>query len=694
MADTPVDRIEPGRETTGFAPLLDWNGPLGSPRFDLITPDMILPALRAAIADHAAEREAIAGSAEPADFENTFVALERSGARLARVRRLFYMLTSAQADPAIRAIEEEVSALLTAHGSRGAQDPRLFARIAGVHAQRARSDLSSSQVRLVERIYDGFIAGGAALDDQGKARLAEIDTRLAKASIAFSQNVMAVTNGWSLIVDADDLTGLPAPVVAAAAARAEAAGHAGGYAIGLDRTDYEAFLTFSDRRDLRERLWHAFVGRCTGGGEDNRPLIAEILALRQEAARLLGYPDYATMRLKDSMAATPEAAQAFLMRLWAPAVRKAMEEASLLQRRINAGSAPYRLEPWDWRFHAEQVRVELYALDGAALREHLRLDAVRAAAFATARRLYGLTFVERPDLPVYHPDVQAWEVRDEAHSVGILYTDYLARPEKHGGAWMGSLRVQERMDGPVLPIVYVVANFAGALDRTETRLSLDEARTLFHEFGHALHALLSDVTYPSQAGTMVARDFVEFPSKLMEHWISDAALLAPMGVPADLIAAIDRADDYGQGFATVELTAASLVDLALHRASDVVDPLSFADHLLDGHAMPPMIVMRHQLPVFTHIFDGGYASAYYSYLWSEMLDWDAFAAFTETRDIFDAGVGARFRAEILAPGDSRDPAGSFAAFRGRSPREAYLLAARGLIDETIVEPPDGRADRG
>lgn len=685
MADTLSHRNWTEGDPVGFAPLLDWDGPLGSPRFDLISPDMFLPALRAVIAEHAAEREAIAGLAEPADFENSIAALERSGTRLARVRRLFYMLASAQADPAIRAIEEEVSALLTAHGSRGAQDPRLFARIAAVHAQRTQSGLSSSQIRLVESIYDGFVAGGAALDDQGKARLAEIDARLAKASIAFSQNVMAATNGWSLILDADNLTGLPAPVVAAAAARADAAGHPGRYVIGLDRTDYEAFLTFSDRRDLREKLWRAFVGRCTGGGEDNRPLMTEILALRQEAARLLGYPDYATMRLKNSMAGTPEAAEAFLLRLWAPAVRKAMDEASLLQRRINAGPAPHRLEPWDWRFHAEQVRVELYALNGAALREHLRLDAVRAAAFATARRLYGLTFVERPDLPVYHPDVQAWEVRDKAHSLGILYTDYLARPEKHGGAWMGSLRVQERMDGPVLPIIYLVANFAGALERSETRLSLDEARTLFHEFGHALHALLSDVTYPSQAGTAVARDFVEFPSKLMEHWIIDAALLAPMGVPADLIAAIDRADDYGQGFATVELTAASLVDLALHRASDVLDPLGFADHLLDGHAMPPMIVMRHQLPVFTHIFDGGYASAYYSYLWSEMLDWDAFAAFTEEGDIFDAGTGARFRAEILAQGDSRDPAISFAAFRGRPPREGFLLAARGLTEDDQID---------
>ena len=423
-------------------------------------------------------------------------------------------------------------------------------------------------------------------------------------------------------------------------------------------------------------MWRAFVTRCDGGAHDNWPILAEMVALRQERARLLGYATYAEAKLDDSMARTPAAAMALMDRMWAPARASALAEQAELE-----ALAGVPIAAWDWRFYAEQVRRDRYALDGAAVKQHLTLDAVRASAFACAEKLYGLTFAERDDVPVYHPEVRAWAVSDAAGApAGLLYTDYIARPEKHGGAWMGSIRVQERLDAAVLPIVYTVANFSKAPQPGQTRLSLDEARTLFHEFGHALHALLSDVTYPSLSGTSVARDFVEFPSKFMEHWIVSPDVLAGLGVPPALIAAIGQADAFGQGFATVELLASSIVDLAIHDTPDAAaDVRTIEASTLARLAVPAAIGMRHRLPHFTHVFDGGYAAAYYSYLWSEVLDADAFAAFEDAGDMFDAKLAGRFRSAILARGDSRDPAESFLAFRGRAPDESYLLKARNLV---------------
>jgi len=666
--------------------LMPWTAPLEAPPFDRVRPDDFLPAFATAIVDHDRELAAIRSEQAPADFNNSLAALERAGEGLARVRRIFGTLSSAQAVPAIRSIEAEVSALLTRHGTSLSHDPALYARVAAVHAARDAAGLTPEQRRLVENVHDGFVAGGAALDEPGKARLAAIDQRLSALSVRFGQNVLAATNGWSMLLDADDLDGLPDAVRAAAAARAEQAGEPGHYRFTLDRTDLEAFLTFSARRDLRERIWRGFTGRCDGDAHDNVPLIAEILALRDEKARLLGYADFASFKLDDCMAATPDAAQGLLERVWGPARLRAAAEAAELQRLIDADGGGFTLAAWDWRFYAERIRRDRFDLDGAALKQYLRLGSVRGAAFDAAGRLYGLQFVRRADVPVYHTDVDAWEVRDSSGDpIGLLYTDYLARPDKHGGAWMGSLRVQERLDGIVRPIVYTVANFAAAPDPDATSLSLDEARTLFHEFGHALHALLSNVIYPSLAGTSVPRDFVEFPSKFMEHWIVDPAVLAGMGVPADLIAAIGRAETYGQGFATVEFVASALIDLALHRASAAgADPTAFAEAELARLGMPDAIGMRHRLPYFTHIFDGGYASAYYSYLWSEVLDADAFEAFVEAGDIFDPATAHRFRDEILVRGDSRDPMDSFIAFRGRRPDEAPLLRSRGLIDPTAI----------
>ncbi|MFD1952473.1 M3 family metallopeptidase [Sphingomonas arantia] len=658
--------------------LADWDTPFGAPPFDLIEADHFLPALEIAMAEKMAEIRAIADATGPATFDSVIAPLERSGAALAKVGRVFWTLSSAHGDAGIRAIEAEVSERMSAHGTAISHDPALFARVAAVWEARELAGLTAEQLRLVDNVYHGFVNGGAGLNPADKARFAAIDARLAALSVKFGQNVMGAVGDWSLVADEAEVDGLPTAVREAAAARAAAEGLAGRYRFMLDRGDFEAVTTFATNRELRETMWRAFTQRCDGSAYDNNPLVAEIVALRRESAALLGHATYADYKLVDSMAASPDAAHALLMRLWGPAREKAIVETATLQRLADRDGV--MIAPWDWRYYAEQVRREEYALDAGAVRALLRVEGVRAAAFDVAGRLYGLRFVARPDVPVYHPDVTAWDVRDAAgEAVGLLYTDYFARPTKHGGAWMGSLRVQERMDGPVLPIVYTVANFSKAPVAAESRLSLDEARTLFHEFGHALHALLSNVTYPSLAGTAVARDFVEFPSKFMEHWIVAPEVLRRFGMDDAMIAAIGAGDGFGQGFSTVELTGSSIVDLALHRATGPVEAPAFEAAMLAELQMPDAIVLRHRLPHFTHVFDGGYAAAYYSYLWAEVLDEDAFDSFAEPGRLFDRGLAERFRDEVLARGDSRDPMLSFVAFRGRGPDEAPLLRQRGLV---------------
>ena len=657
--------------------LADWSGPLGTPDFSAFAAADFLPAFDAAIAQSRLEVSAITSDAASPTFANVIAAYERSGAVLARVKRIFWMLSSAEADDAIHAIEAEVSAKLTAFGSELSHDSALFARVKAVWE--ARSTLTPEQARLVDNSYKAFVAGGANLDHKRQQRLAAIDERLSALGVAFGQNVLAATNAGEVSIAKSQASGIPADLLDGAAKRQTARGLPNQFVFVLDRGVYEGLLTFADDRATREAAWRGFTGRCQSGPHDNLPLIAEIVALRQERAGLLGYASYADFALEDSMARTPDAAAGLMDRVWRPGLEQARREQAELQAIVDRDADGFQLEAWDWRYFADRIRRERYAYDAGAIRAHLSLGKVRAAAFAAAGRLYGLRFERRSDISVYQRDVSAWAVSDDGGAaVGVLYTDYLARPEKHGGAWMGSLRVQEKMDGPVLPIVYAVANFAGA-SNDDALLSLDEARTLFHEFGHALHALLSDVTYPSLAGTAVARDFVEFPSKLMEHWVASPEALAGFGVPAALAKAVERAEQFGQGFATVEFLASALVDLALHRTlPPPIDIAAFEADTLAALAMPSAIGMRHRLAYFTHVFDGGYASAYYSYLWSEVLDADVFAAFTERSDLFDAELAGKLRREVLARGDSRDPLDSFIAFRGRPPEEGALLRSRCL----------------
>lgn len=564
--------------------------------------------------------------------------------------------------------------MLTDHGTATAHDPRLFDRVDRLWARRDDLGLDDAQMRLLTGSRRGFIDGGALLDAERKQRFAAIQQELSALSTRFGQAVLATTSAWSMHLSAEDCGGLPPAMFASTAARAAADGLAG-HVVTLGRGDVESFLAFAHRRDLRERIWHAFVGRCSSGPHDNRDILAAILALRREKAKLLGEQTYADYALRDTMAGTPEAADALLMRVWTPALARARAEQAELQQLADADGVS--IAAWDWRYYAEQVRRDRLALDGGAVRMFLTLDGVRNAAFRVAGQLYGLQFRSRDDLPTWHPDARAWAVTGgDGQEIGLLYTDFAARPEKHGGAWMGTLRVQEAIDGPVRPIVYVVANFATD-DGGDAGLSIDESRTLFHEFGHALHALLSDVTYPSQAGTAVTRDFVEFPSKFMEHWIVAPAVLADLGVPAPLADAIGRADDVGQGFATIEFLASAILDLALHRLTEPVDPITYGEQLLASLGLPHTIVPRHGLTHFTHVFDGGYASQYYSYLWAEVLDADAFDAFADNQ--FDKTLADRFARDILAQGDSRDPLASFIAFRGRPPREDALLRSRGLL---------------
>ncbi len=650
----------------------------GAPPFDRIHAAHILPALQETIALHRAELAAIVADPAPPDFGNTIEALERAGEALARVRRVFWLLSGVKVDADLQVIEEEANALLSRHGTAIGHDAGLFARIDAVWRQRDALGLDEAQRRLLETSHRGFVRGGALLDAERKARFAAIDERLSTLSLTFGRNVLGATDAWSMVLGEDELAGLPDTMRGAAARRAEKAGVAG-YLFTLDRGVFEDMLTYSANRDVRERIWRGFAGRCDdGGADDNNAIIAEIITLRHERAVLLGYGCHADYALEDSMAKTPAAAHGLMARVWAPAVAQAHAEQADLQALIDADGGNFALEAWDWRFYAERLRRRRLDLDGAAVSAYFTLDKVRAAAFAAAQRLYGLE-IARADYPVYHPDAQSWTVTGANGRRALLYTDYYARAGKHGGAWMGSLRVQEKLDGETPPIIYTVANFAKPAPGADTIVSIDEARTLFHEFGHALHALLSDVTYPSQSGTAVARDFVEFPSKLMEHWVLAPDALAGFGIPEPLVAAIQRAERFGQGFATVEFLASAFVDLAIHRADpDGLDPRVFAANELASIGCPPQIGMRHRLPCFTHIFDGGYAAAYYSYLWSEVLDADAFEAFEESGDIFDPAIAHRFRDEVLARGDARDPLASFIAFRGRPPEEGALLRMRGL----------------
>jgi peptidyl-dipeptidase Dcp len=672
--------------------LAPWTAPFGAPPFSDIRPEHFRPAFDAEIAGQKSAVDAIAGAEVEPSFDNTIVAMEKSGLRLDQIASVFFALSGADTNDALEAIEREIAPVLARHSTEIALNAPLFRRIDALFGQRDRLGLNPEQLRVLERYHTIFVRAGARLDEAGKRRLAEINERLAVLGTLFSQNVLADEKAYTLVLEGEaDLAGLPGWLIAAAAEAANERGLAGKHVITLSRSSIEPFLVFSRRRDLREKAFAAWVKRGeNGGASDNRALMAEMIALRAERARLLGYASYAEFRLTDTMAKTPGAAVDLLNSVWAPAQKRAAAEAKELQALIAAEGGNFELAPWDWRHYSEKVRKARFDFDSDELKPYLPLEKMIAAAFHTAGRLFGLAFEERADVPVYHPDVRAWKVTGiGGRLVGLFYGDYFARTSKRSGAWMNALRDQQRLTGDVRPIVVNVMNFSKPPEGAPALLSFDDARTLFHEFGHALHGLLSDVTYPLIAGTNVARDFVELPSQLFEHWLERPEILRQFAIhvetgaamPEALLNKVLAARAFNQGFATVEYTSSALVDMDLHLLPEAgeVDVVAFERGVLERIGMPPAIAMRHRTPHFQHIFSGdGYAAGYYSYLWSEVLDADAFEAFEETRDIFDPATARRLHDTIYSAGYLRDPADAYRAFRGRAPDPAALLKKRGL----------------
>lgn len=697
MSDTTARETEPdaagatGPGTTN--PLLaDWTGPFGLPPFGAIAAHHFEPAFEAALATARAEVDAIAADPAEPDFDNTIAALERAGRDLTRVASVFFNLAGSHTSEELQRIERAMAPRLARHASETLLNQALYGRVDRLWQAREQLGLDDEQARVLERTQRMFRRAGAALDEAGRARMAEITQRLAELGTRFAQNVLADEAGFKLVLeDEADLAGLPAFLRQAAAEAASERGLAGKHVITLSRSLIEPFLQFSTRRDLREAAFRAWILRGEMGGDnDNRAVIGEILALRAERAALLGFDSFAAYKLDDTMAGTPQAVRDLLETVWTPAVAQARREAEALQQLAADSGDNITLAPWDWRFYAERLRSRDHALDEAELKPYFQLETMIAAAFHTASRLFGLSFREIEGLDLYHPDVRAFEVSDaDGRHVGLFLGDYFNRSTKRSGAWMSAYRRQEKLSGDIRPIIVNVMNFAKAPKGQPTLLTFDDARTLFHEFGHALHGLLSDVTYPMISGTSVARDFVELPSQLFEHWLSEPEVLtrfarhvdtgAPM--PADLMARVLAARNFNQGFATVEYLASALFDLDVHGNPDAaameVDVLE--EETLYRIGMPAEITMRHRPTHFAHIFSGdGYSAGYYSYMWSEVMDADAFTAFEETGDVFNAELARRLREAIYAAGGRQDPKDAYVAFRGALPDATALLRKRGF----------------
>jgi len=668
-------------------PLLGtWNTPFGLPPFDAIRDEDFAPAFEAGLAEARANVAAIAADPAEPTFANVIEALEVSETTLDRVANLFFNLASADSNPAREALQRDLAPKLAAWGSEKILDRALFARVDAVWQQRETLDLTAEQARVLELWHRMFVRAGAALDPAEGARMAEINQRLAVLGTQFSQNLLADERDWFMDLAEDDLAGLPDYLVTALRDEGQARGRPGPV-LTLNRSLIVPFLQSSPRRDLRETGWKAWVARGENGGPtDNRDIVRETLALRHERARLLGKPDFATWKLETEMAGNPAAVRDLLERVWGPARAQAERDADAMTGLLGQDGINGPLEPWDWRFYAERRRVALHDFDEAALKPYLSLDAMIAAAFDCANRLFGLEFSPL-DVPLHHPDARAWEVTRDGRQVAIFIGDYFARGSKRSGAWMSDFREQHRFGGVQTPVILNVCNFVKG---TPALLSWDDARTLFHEFGHALHGMLSDVTYGSVAGTAVARDFVELPSQLYEHWLSVPEVLerharhwqtgAPM--PADLRERLLAAATWDQGFATVEYLASALVDLAFHEGEPPADPMARQAEVLAAIGLPRAITMRHATPHFSHVFSGGgYASGYYSYMWSEVMDADAFEAFEEAGNPFDPDVARALHDDILSRGGSAEADSLYLAFRGRMPGPDALLRGRGLLDE-------------
>ncbi|WNG60137.1 M3 family metallopeptidase [Archangium gephyra] len=690
----PAAQSAPAQAAPVQNPLLvKWTGPYGGvPPFDKVRVEQFKPALEAAMEEFRQEIAAIVNDPAAPTFENTIAAMESVGKTLDDVETLYGIWGSTMSGPEHQAIQREMAPRLAAFGDEITQNEKLFRRIEAVYQSPDKAKLTPEQQRLTWLRYTNFVRAGAKLDAEAKKRLASINQRLASLYTGFGQNVLADEENYVVVLESEaDLAGLPDSVRAGAAAAAETRGMKGKWAITNTRSSMEPFLTYSARRDLREKVWRNYVNRGDNGdARDNNQIISEVLQLRAERAKLLGYATHAHWRLENAMAKTPERAMQLMEAVWTPAVARAREEVADMQAIANKEGAKLKIEPWDYRYYAEKVRKAKYDLDQNEVKPYLQLEKLREGMFWVAGELFGFSFTPVNDVPVYHPDVRVWEVKDKASGkhVGLWYFDPYARQGKRSGAWMNAYRSQERYKDEVTTIVSNNSNFVKGAPGEPVLISWTDAETLFHEFGHALHGLNSNVTYPTLSGTAVARDYVEFPSQLLEHWLSTPEVLNTYAlhyqtgkpIPAALVAKIEKASNFNQGFDTVEYLSSALVDMKLHLAgSQKIDADAFERDTLGALGMPKEIVMRHRTPQFGHVFaSDGYSAGYYSYLWSDTLTADAFEAFTEGKGAYDRTVADRLRKNVFSVGNTVDPAEAYRGFRGKDAGTDALMRKRGF----------------
>lgn len=690
----PVESVsEPAASAERDNPLLaEWNTPFGVPPFDRIESTDYLPAMRDGVQQQQSEIDAIVANPDAPTFENTIVALEVSGSTLNAVRRVFFAVNGAHADDVIRDTARTIAPELSAHRDNIFLNAALFERVDAVYNMRDQLDLNAEQQRLLEETHKEFVRSGANLEPDAQARLREINSELATLSQQFQENVLDETNEFELLVtERADLGNLPVSLVALAAEEAKRRGHDCDecWAFTLQRPSINPFLQYSPNREMRRTMFEGYAMRGDNDNDsDNKAIVQRTVQLRAERAALMGYETHAHFVLSDNMAGTPQNAYELLDRVWKPALSVSKEERAALQAMMKEDGIDDALRGWDWRYYTEKVRKAKYDFDEATLRPYFEVNAVRDGVFALATELFGITFEQLDNVPTWHPDQQVFEVREaDGSHLAILYMDFFARETKRGGAWMNALRSQSNVDGYVTPIITNNFNYPAPTEDSPSLLSLGEAETLFHEFGHALHGMFSDVTYESLAGTSVPRDFVELPSQIMENWMREPEVLALFAkhyqsgeqIPQESIDKIRESATFNQGFATVEYVAAAYLDLAYHTldSTEAVEPRAFEDGAMTDIGLIEEIIPRYRSGYFGHIFSGGYSSGYYSYLWSEVLDSDAFQAFKET-NLFDKDTAARYREEILSRGGTRPGMELYQNFRGRAPEIGALLEKRGL----------------
>jgi peptidyl-dipeptidase Dcp len=688
------DAEEAAQPVAASNPMLeDWDTPFGVPPFDRIESEHYLPAFRAAVEMHAAEIDAITANADAPTFDNTIEALELSGSKLSRVARVFFAVDGANSDDVTKETAKTVAPELAAHRDNILLNKDLFERVLAVYEQRDGLELSPEQAHLLNETHKQFVRSGANLDDEAQARLREINAELAELGQQFGDNVLEETNNFELLVtDPADLGDLPASLVALAAEEAKRRGHDCDecWVFTLQRPSINPFLQYSPNREMRKQLFDGYAMRANNDNEfDNKAVISRIVALRAERSALMGYDNHAAFILSDNMAETPDNVYGLLDQVWQPALERAKAERADLQAMMEADGIDDRLRGWDWRYYTEKVRKAKYELDDDALRPYFEVNAVRDGVFGLATALWGLQFEERDDLPKWHPDQQVFVVKEaDGSHIAVLYMDYFSRPSKRGGAWMNALRSQSNVDGFVTPIVTNNFNFPAPTEGSPSLLSLTNAETFFHEFGHALHGMFSNVRYESLAGTSTPRDFVEFPSQVMENWMRQPEVLRMFAnhyqtgepIPQEVIDKINASATFNQGFSTVEYMAASYLDMAYHvlDSTEPVEPRGFEDAAMADIGLIEEIIPRYRSGYFQHIFAGGYSAGYYSYMWSEILDADTFMAFQETDDVLDQETAARYREEILSKGGTRPGMELYRNFRGRDPEIGPLLEKRGL----------------